>query len=146
MPRNRSNRTYRITCAPGGALAGRLLLSHNRAPIGEYSGQQRVGFAFSFGGCGGRRISRVRYDERSYPHRGRHSDPRKPAQKEVEAAVKRGIDPATIIAAAAAYREAVGREAMEERLGFVAHSLEALIEKLQRFLLGGKERTQCFYD
>lgn len=52
---------------------------------------------------------------RSYPHRGHHSDPKKPAQNAFEAAVKRGADSAMIIEAAAAYREAVVRESTDPR-------------------------------
>jgi hypothetical protein len=50
-----------------------------------------------------------------YPHRGEFSDPKKPARAKFEAAVKRGIDPATIIAGAERYREHVEQEGTKPR-------------------------------
>jgi hypothetical protein len=44
---------------------------------------------------------------RFYPHRGDHPDPKKPARLKFEASVKRGADPADIIASAKRYRAAV---------------------------------------
>jgi hypothetical protein len=55
-----------------------------------------------------------------YPHRGRFSDPKKPAQRKFEAAIKRGIDPAAIIAGAERYRAHVEQEGIEPR--FVAQA------------------------
>jgi hypothetical protein len=46
----------------------------------------------------------------TYPHRGEHSDPKKPAQLKFEAALKRGVDPAAIIAGARRYRAHVEQE------------------------------------
>jgi len=50
---------------------------------------------------------------RVYPHRGAHPDPKKPARVKFEAAVKRGIDPAAIIAGAERYRAHVEQQGTE---------------------------------
>jgi hypothetical protein len=55
-----------------------------------------------------------------YPHRGRFSDPKKPARLKFEAAIKRGVDPAAIIAGAERYRAHVEQEGIEPR--FVAQA------------------------
>jgi helix-turn-helix protein len=52
---------------------------------------------------------------RVYPHRGAHPDPKKPARLKFEAAVKRGIDPAAIIAGAERYRSHVEQQGTEPR-------------------------------
>jgi hypothetical protein len=55
-----------------------------------------------------------------YPHRGGFSDPKKPARAKFETAVKRGVDPAAIIAGAERYRAHVEREGTAPR--FVAQA------------------------
>jgi hypothetical protein len=52
---------------------------------------------------------------RIYPHRGEFSDPKKPAWLKFEAAVRRGVDPAEIIAAAERYRARVESQGIEPR-------------------------------
>jgi biotin operon repressor len=50
-----------------------------------------------------------------YPHRGSFSDPRKPAWLRFEAAIKRGVDPAAIIAGAKRFRAHVEQQGTEPR-------------------------------
>jgi hypothetical protein len=50
-----------------------------------------------------------------YPHRGSFSDPKQPAWLKFEAAIKRGVDPAVIIAGAKRYRAHVEQEGTEPR-------------------------------
>lgn len=45
----------------------------------------------------------------AYPSRGAHGNPKKPAKAKFDAAVKRGVDPETIIRGAAAYAQQVAR-------------------------------------
>jgi hypothetical protein len=52
---------------------------------------------------------------RAYPHRGDFSDPKKPARAKFEAAIKRGVDPAAIIAGAERYRAHVEQRGIEGR-------------------------------
>jgi hypothetical protein len=52
---------------------------------------------------------------RIYPHRGEFSDPKHPARLKFETAVKRGVDPAAIIAGAERYRTHAERERIEPR-------------------------------
>jgi hypothetical protein len=52
---------------------------------------------------------------RIYPHRGEFSDPKKPARLKFEVAVKRGADPADIIAGADRYRAHVEQQGTEAR-------------------------------
>jgi hypothetical protein len=58
---------------------------------------------------------------RIYPHRGEFSDPKKPAQRKFSAAVKRGVDPAEIIAGAERYRASIEASGTEGR--FVAQAV-----------------------
>jgi hypothetical protein len=58
---------------------------------------------------------------RIYPHRDGHPDPKKPAQLKFEAAVKRGVDPAEIIAGAERYRASIEANGTEGR--FVAQAV-----------------------
>ena len=51
----------------------------------------------------------------AYPHRGPHSDPRKPARVKFEVAVKRGVDPDAIIRGAENYRLVVERDGTNPR-------------------------------
>ena len=50
-----------------------------------------------------------------YPHRGEHPDPKKPARLKFVAAVKRGVDPAAIIAGAERFRAYVERQSTEPK-------------------------------
>jgi hypothetical protein len=52
---------------------------------------------------------------RTYPHRGAHPDPKKPARQKFDAAVKRGVDPADIIAGAERYRAHVEANGTDRR-------------------------------
>jgi hypothetical protein len=52
---------------------------------------------------------------RIYPHRGEHPDPKKPARLKFEAAVKRGVDPAAIIAGAERFRAHVEQQGTEPK-------------------------------
>ena len=49
----------------------------------------------------------------AYPHRGKHQDPRKPAQDKWERKVRGGADPSEIIAGAKAYADTVRSERIE---------------------------------
>lgn len=49
----------------------------------------------------------------TYPHRGKHQDPKKPAQDKWERKVRGGADPAEIIAGAKAYADTVRSERIE---------------------------------
>jgi hypothetical protein len=64
---------------------------------------------------------------RMYPHRGSFSDPKKPARLKFEAAVKRGVDPAAIIAGAERYRAHIEQHGTEAR--FVAQAKTWLNEE-----------------
>jgi hypothetical protein len=57
---------------------------------------------------------------RIYPHRGSFPDPKKPAHAKFVAAVKRGVDPAAIIAGAKRYRAHIEQHGTEAR--FVAQA------------------------
>jgi hypothetical protein len=50
-----------------------------------------------------------------YPHRGSFPDPKKAARLKFEAAVKRGVDPAVIVAGAERYRAHVEQRSIEAR-------------------------------
>jgi hypothetical protein len=50
---------------------------------------------------------------RIYPHRGEFSDPKKPARVKFDAAVRRGVDPAAIIAGTKRYRAHVEQEGIK---------------------------------
>jgi len=52
---------------------------------------------------------------RIYPHRGEFSDPKKPARLKFETAVKRGVDPAAMIAGAERYRAHVEQQGTEPK-------------------------------
>jgi biotin operon repressor len=64
---------------------------------------------------------------RIYPHRGAFSDPKKPAREKFDAAVKRGVDPAAIIAGAEKYRAHIEQHGTEAR--FVAQAKTWLNEE-----------------
>jgi hypothetical protein len=67
---------------------------------------------------------------RVYPHRTPHANPKKPAALKFEAAIKRGVDPAEIIAGAERYAAYVAREAIEPR--FVAQAVTWLNQERWR--------------
>jgi hypothetical protein len=50
-----------------------------------------------------------------YPHRGSFSDPKKPARLKFEAAIRRGVDPAAIIAGAERHRAHVEQQGTEPK-------------------------------
>jgi len=52
---------------------------------------------------------------RTYPHRGDFSDPKKPTRAKFDAAMRRGVDPAEIIAGAERYRVHVESQRIEPR-------------------------------
>jgi hypothetical protein len=64
---------------------------------------------------------------RSYPSRTPHPNPKKPAQAEFKAALKRGVDPAAIIRGAANYSRYVDQHITDRR--YVAQAVTWLREK-----------------
>jgi hypothetical protein len=63
---------------------------------------------------------------RTYPHRGEHPDPKKPARLEFEAAIGRGTDPADIIRGVENYAAYVAANVSEPR--YVPQAVTGLIE------------------
>jgi hypothetical protein len=65
---------------------------------------------------------------RTYPHRGEHPDPEKPARLKFEAALKYGVDPAVIIRGAENYAAYVAAHGIDPR--YVKHAVTWLNQEL----------------